>query len=464
MTGSAAALEAGSRRSWRLLALFALIGVVLLVPLEGVAQEGDTIVSQLRVENAEGERVGVEGIRLVVATEDEVEVGEGVSDAEGLFEVGVPGPGTYVVTIDEGTLPAGVFLRDPTRTSVTINVLPGQPGRALFALSPTPPVDDEGTVLGGSLGFSGRALAQLTTEGLKLGLFLAMAAIGLSLIFGTTGLVNFAHGEMIGWGMLMAYFFNFYGFAGAFGFLSGLPPPFGGGVNLIFAIILATIFGAGLGYLMDKVVFGPLRKRGVSLIAQLVVTIGISIFLRFVYLFAFGGVPRFYRDYTAQSGIEFFGLVTITPKDLVTGGLSLLILIGVGVVLTFTRIGKAMRAVADNRDLAESSGIDVQKVIRFVWVSGAALAALGGAFLGLSEVVGFNTGFRFLLLIFAGTILGGLGTAYGALVGCLLVGIGVQVSTLFIPTELKNVGALAVLIVVLVIRPQGIMGKAERIG
>lgn len=445
------------------MSLLALVASVF-APLPAAAQEDEIITTQLRVENDDGERVGVEGVRLIVTTPDEEPVGEGVTNSDGVFEIPAPGPGEYVMTIDEATIPAGVYLRDPTRTTVTINVLPGAAGRALFALSPTPPVDDEGTVLGGSLGFSGRALAQLTTEGLKLGLFLAMAAIGLSLIFGTTGLVNFAHGEMIGFGMLFAYFFNFYGFAGAFGFLSGLPPPFGGGVNLMLAIVLATAFGAGLGYLMDKIVFAPLRKRGVSLIAQLVVTIGISIFLRFVYLFAFGGVPRFYRDYTAQSGIEFFGLITITPKDLITGSLSLLILVGVGVFLTLTRTGKAMRAVADNRDLAESSGIDVQKVIRFVWVSGGALAALGGAFLGLSEVVGFNTGFRFLLLIFAGTILGGLGTAYGALVGCLLVGIGVQVSTLFIPTELKNVGALAVLIVVLVIRPQGIMGKRERIG
>jgi branched-chain amino acid transport system permease protein len=196
---------------------------------------------------------------------------------------------------------------------------------------------------------------------------------------------------------------------------------------------------------------------------MMVVTIGLSIFLRYIYLFAFGGVPRFYRDYTAQTGIDI-GLITITPKDLITGLLSLLILIGVGLFLTFTRMGKAMRAVSDNRDLAESSGIDVQRVVRFVWVSGGALAALGGAFIGLSEQVAFNTGLRFLLLIFAGVILGGLGTAYGALVGCLLVGVGIQVSTLFIPTELKNVGALAVLILVLVIRPQGILGRAERVG
>ncbi|HSJ27254.1 MAG TPA: branched-chain amino acid ABC transporter permease [Acidimicrobiia bacterium] len=465
MTGIAAASGLGKRRWWVSIGLTAMLASVLLSSLPVSAQEGETITTQLRVENDEGERIGVENVRLFVTTEDEEEIGEAETDADGVFTFVVPTPGTYLLTIDEGTLPAGVYLRDPSRTTASVNVLPGQGGRALFALSPTPPVDEEGGVLGGSRGFSARALAQLSTEGLKLGLFLAMAAIGLSLIFGTTGLVNFAHGEMIGWGMLFAYFFNVYGFAGAFGFLSGLPPPFGGGVNLIFAIMIATVFGALLGYAMDKIVFAPLRRRGVSLIAQLVVTIGISIFLRYVYLFAYGGVPRFYRDYTAQSGIPFFGgFITITPKDLITGSLSLLILIGVGAFLTFTRTGKAMRAVADNRDLAESSGIDVQKVIRFVWVSGGALAALGGAFLGLSEVVGFNTGFRFLLLIFAGVILGGLGTAYGALIGCLIVGVGIQVSTLFIPTELKNVGALAVLIVVLVIRPQGIMGRRERIG
>lgn len=439
------------------------VALALLAPLTAVAQETDVISTQLRVENDDGERVPVEGVRLTVTTVDEAPVGEGETNADGVFELEVPGSGEYLMTIDVATIPAGVFMRDPTRTTVRVNVLPGQGGRALFALSPTPPVDEEGGVIGGATGFSFRALIQLTTEGIKLGLFLAMAAIGLSLIFGTTGLVNFAHGEMIGFGMLFAYFFNFYGFAGAFGFLSGLPGPLGEGVNLIFAIVLATAFGALLGWAMDRYVFGPLRRRGVSLISQLVVTIGISIFLRYIYLFAFGGVPRFYRDYTAQSGIEL-GIVTITPKDLVTASISLLILVGVGVFLTFTRTGKAMRAVSDNRDLAESSGIDVQKVIRFVWVSGGALAALGGAFLGLSEVVAFNTGFRFLLLIFAGVILGGLGTAYGALVGCLLVGVGVQVSTLFIPTELKNVGALAVLIVVLVIRPQGILGRRERIG
>jgi branched-chain amino acid transport system permease protein len=123
-----------------------------------------------------------------------------------------------------------------------------------------------------------------------------------------------------------------------------------------------------------------------------------------------------------------------------------------------------MRAVADNRDLSESSGIDVQRVIRVVWTMGGSLAALGGVFIGLSEQVAWNTGFRILLLMFAGVVLGGIGTAFGALVGSVIVGIGIQVSTIWFPTELKNVGALVLLILALVVRPQGILGRKERVG
>jgi branched-chain amino acid transport system permease protein len=354
-----------------------------------------------------------------------------------------------------------VALRDPDRIAVNVSVETGQVGRGLFAL-----VEGEGGGggSGGFLGTSPRQVAQLTVEGIKLGLFLAIAAIGLSLIFGTTGLVNFAHGEMIGFGLLIAYFFNFYGLAGAFGFLSSLPAPFGDGVNLIWAAVLAVLLGAGLGYVLDRFVFGPMRRRGVSLIAAMVVSIGGSILLRYIFLFAFGGNPRFYAQYTAQRGILVFDLVTITPKDMIAALISLLVLVGVGLFLGNTRMGKAMRAVSDNRDLAESSGIDVQKVINRVWVASGGLAALGGVFMGLSEQVSWNIGFRNLLLIFAGVTLGGLGTAYGALVGCLIVGVGVQVSTIWIPTELKNVGALVVLIIVLVFRPHGVLGRKERIG
>jgi branched-chain amino acid transport system permease protein len=452
-----ATLDTDHRR--RLFGILLLVASVLMIwgPGLAVAQEGESVATRLRYETVDGDRVPVEGGRVTVATEDGEVVAEGFSDAEGNVEIPVPGPGNYVLTLDPETLPEGVALRDPERLSTETQVLEGQTGRVIFALisgDVTIDTDD---------GVSFRQILQLSVEGLKLGLFLGMGAIGLSLIFGTTGLVNFAHSEMIVWGMLVAYLFNFYGFAGFLGFMAGWPAPFGAGVNLAIAALFAIAGGAALGYAMDKWIFLPLRERGVSLISQMVVTIGLSLILRYVFLFVFGGSPRFFADYTAQSALKLW-IIDITPKDLVTAGLSVMILVGVGLLLLRTKLGKAMRAVADNRDLAESSGIDVQRVIRSVWVLGGSLAGLGGVFIGLSEQVSWNIGFRMLLLIFAAVVLGGLGTAFGALVGALVVGVGIQVSTLFIPTELKNVGALALLILVLVFRPQGILGRAERIG
>ena len=422
--------------------------------------EGEMIGTRLRyTEPNSGERVAVSGVSLTVEDTSGETIAEGVTDADGIFEVEVPGSGRYGLTILPETLPEGVFLADPDNPTKLVEVLVGQTGRAIFQLVN----ENELAGLGQTSTITFRRVAQLTVEGLKFGVFLAMAAIGLSLIFGTTGLVNFAHGEMIGWGMLWAYLFNFYGFAGMFGFMEGWPAPFGDGVNLIFATLMAIVMGLGLGWAMDKFIFAPLRARGTAVISAMIVTIGLSILIRYVYLFVFGGVPRFYRDYTAQVGIKI-GVIEITPKDLITGLLSVAILVLVGLFLQRARMGKAMRAVADDRDLAESSGIDVQRVIRFVWVAGSGLAALGGVFIGLSEQVSWNIGFRILLLIFAAVVLGGLGTAYGALVGALIVGVGIQVSTLWIPPELKNLGALVLLIVALLIRPQGILGRAERIG
>lgn len=441
----------------RILALFGII-IAFFAMTPGMAlADGEAISTTLRYKDATtGDQVFPEGVFLTLNADDGTALGTGTTDSNGTFTMAVPDIGVYTLEIDPSTLPEGVTLRDPKRTMVSINVLEGQTGIGIFPLT-------TGGETFGSGGITLRQVAQLTVEGIKLGLFLGMAAIGLSLIFGTTGLVNFAHGELIGWGMLIAYLFNFYGLAGAFGFFAGWPAPFGSGVNLIFAAIIATFAGAFAGYAFDRWLFAPLRRLGASLIAQMVVTIGVGIVMRYLFLFAFRGTPRFFKDFTAQTALSI-GIIEITPKDLLTSFLSILVLGGVGLFLIRTRMGKAMRAVSDNRDLAESSGIDVQRVIRFVWTLGGALAGLGGVFMGLSEQVSWNIGFRILLLIFAGVILGGLGTAFGALVGSLVVGVGIQVSTLFIPVELKNVGALVVLILVLVVRPQGILGRSERVG
>jgi len=436
-------------------ALVVMVALAVLLPGAAMA-EGESVTSTIRYDDpASGEERPAVGVAVTVRDSAGAVIAETTTDDEGRFLVELPGAGQYTVELDPATLPEGVVLRNPDRNPATVNVQDAQAARTIFATSA-----GEG---GGGGGVSGRQIAQLTWEGLKLGLFIAMMAIGLSLIFGTTGLVNFSHGEMIGWGMLIAYLFNFHGLAGFLGFMRDLPAPLGAGANLIVAAAIAIVFGAALGWGLDRFVFQPLRRRGISLIAQMVVTIGLSLVLRYLYLFAFGGSPRFFKDYTAQAAISL-GIVEITPKDIVASLLAVAVLLGVGLFLIYTRMGKAMRAVADNRDLAESSGIDVQRVIRFVWTIGGGLAALGGVLLGLSEQVAWNIGFRTLLLVFAGVVLGGLGTAFGALVGSVLVGIGIQVSTVIIPPELKNVGALIVLILVLIARPQGILGRKERVG
>lgn len=442
--------------------LFILTFFVALFGLvQPVSAQGEQVQVKLVVKDAEGDKVPVVGVGFTVTDEAGTEVGSGVTDDGGVFLLDVDGAGSYTVTLDTSTLPEGVTLTNPDRSSNEARVNEGGVGNTIFGLvSGDAPVE----VKVDSNAITFRRVVQLTVDGAKLGLFLGMAAIGLSLIFGTTGLTNFAHSEMMTFGMMTTYFFNFYGLAGVFGFMASWPAPFGDGVNLIFATVISMAMGAGFGYLLDAGIFSQLRRRNTALIAQLVITIGLSIFLRYFFLLIFGGDQRFYKDYTAQRARTYFGLVDITDKDLITMVITLLVLLGVGVLLQKTQIGKAMRAVSDNRDLAESSGINVEMVIRKVWMAGGALAALGGTFIGLSENLNWLIGFRMLLLIFAGVTLGGLGTAYGALVGCLIVGMGIQLSTLFIPIELKNAGALGVMIVMLLIRPQGILGRAERVG
>lgn len=444
-------------RLTKLIAALAILGFAILglAPQSLAQDDGQSMFGTLTYENEEGEKVPAEGVRIFSEGN-----GEAVSDADGAWSIPVPGAGSFPLEIDTSTLPDGVNLKNADRAVLDVLVEAGQEKRALFGLL----FGEAGSTaeLTQGEGVSGRRIAQLSVEGLKQGLYLAMAAIGLSLIFGTTGLVNFAHAELVTWGMLSTFLFNAYGFAGFIGFLAPLPPPFGGGVNLIFAAIFGMICGGLMGYLLDRTIFRNLRRSGTSLIAQMVITIGMSILMRYVFVYNFGGSPRSFKDFSAQTAWSI-GPVDITPKDFTAMALSIVILIMVGLLLQLTRMGKAMRAVADNRDLAESSGIDVQKVISVVWIAGGSLAALGGVFFGLDQIK-WDFGFRILLLIFAAVTLGGLGTAYGALVGALIVGLVINLSTIWIDVELKNMIALLVMVLILMFRPQGILGRAERIG
>jgi neutral amino acid transport system permease protein len=406
---------------------------------EQASEEGaaESVFGILRQRDAEGEQVPVEGAQIIIRSDGQ-EVGTVESGADGAFEFGLPGPGEYQAELVLDTLPEGVELTSDAEDAniLEFSMAPGQSRPLLFRL---------GEASGVGRGLLPEFL-QLTVEGIKFGLIIGMTAIGLSLVFGTTGLVNFAHGELVSYGAIVAWFFNVTL-----------------GIHYIPALILALFVGAATSGLIDLALWRPLRRRGTTLVSMLVVSVGLSLLWRYAMLYQFGGRSRPYGQYAIQAGVDI-GPIRIAPKDIVMVAVSIIILIAVGLLLQRTKIGKAMRAVADNRDLAASSGIDVERVILFVWLLAGALATLGGAFLGLGEQVTWDMGFTLLLLMFAGVILGGLGTAYGALVGSLIVGLFVQLWSLFFSPELKNVGAFIVLILVLLVRPQGILGRKERIG
>jgi branched-chain amino acid transport system permease protein len=513
--------------------LLALITAILVIPGPAATadeQGGESLYGQ--VQNPENRDQGVEGI-VVTVFQGEDEIGTATTDPDGNWEVELPEPGDYRVVVDQESVPSefvvleGLFTAGEAEVTVETDdrrpliialedaAAAGDP--AEDTASPTDettedegadaPADDEAIApeTGASGGF-GERFVQLTAAGLLFGLVIAISAIGLSLIFGTTRMINFAHGDMVTFGAMMALLFS----TGAAGLGNALLAIFAGlGAAVLLAVAfegrigrtalvltqlgailagialatvlgvagdrvawqvplwaaagLAVVMGALLGGSMERFIWRPLRHRNVALIQMFIVSIGVALVLRHVVLVLFGARRERYAGYQVQELVHF-GPVAMPPRDLVIMAVAVVVLVGVACLLQFTRIGKAMRAVSDNRDLAESSGIDVDRVTLYVWGLGGGLAALGGVLFGLNQVVDYEMGFRLLLLMFAAVILGGLGTAYGAMVGGLAVGLVAMLSTLWFPTQLMQAWALALMILMLLVRPQGLLGRRERVG
>ncbi|MCY7324968.1 MAG: branched-chain amino acid ABC transporter permease [Microbacteriaceae bacterium] len=384
----------------------------------GLIRDGDTPL--------EGVEVRVEGEGF-----DEI----GVTGPDGRWVVPVPVQGVYTATLLPDTLPEGVAPRDPDNITRDVNLSTTNTVNVLF---PT----GEGTVAQNNIA---QTILTRFIYGLNFGLLLALGAIGISLIYGTTKLNNFAHGEMVTFGAVIFFLF---------GTSLGIP--------LIPAIAITLVLSAFTGYAQDAWLHRPLRKRGVGLVQAMIVTIGLSILVRYVFLFFLGGnIETLDTGLTQNVNI---GPATITLASLVSMGISIVMLGLVGLFLTRTRVGKATRAVSDNASLAAASGINVDRIIRIVWILAATLTGLSGILYGIFRQVNWNMGFQILLLLFAAVTLGGLGSAFGALVGSLIIGIVTEVSTVWIPNDLRYAVALLILILVLLVRPQGVLGRKERVG
>ena len=289
-----------------------------------------------------------------------------------------------------------------------------------------------------------RAVADTGLNGLSLGAIYALGAVGLTLVYGILKLVNFAHGDFLTFGAYMAYLVDQ---------TWGYPLPVG--------VAWAVVSTALLGVLFERLMWGPMRARRAGLLQLLLMSIGLAFLIRAVIQYVWG-TEILTLDVDVIRTIEFLG-VSIGVTQFIVIVLGLAVLVTVGIVLRMTTLGKRMRALSDNLDLAETSGIDTSRVILITWLFAGGLAGLAGVMAGAVTNLQPELGFQLLLPIFAAVVLGGIGDAFGALFAGLVLGLLIEWSTLVIPAEWKVTVGFVVLIAVLIIRPQGIFGRAKAV-
>jgi branched-subunit amino acid ABC-type transport system permease component len=289
---------------------------------------------------------------------------------------------------------------------------------------------------------------QLLANGLVTGSVIAIAAVGVSLVYGILRLVNFAYGDFMAFGALAAYAFN---------------GPLG--LGMIPSTLLGMLATAVLSLALDVALWRPLRARRGGFMSLFLASIGLALVLRQVLLLAYGPQPHTYK--VDQYKVYVIGSVRLSEPQFITIIGAAVAIVAVGVFLSRSTVGRTMRALADDRALAAIAGIHVGRVITYTWIISGLLAGLAGVFAGLVQSsFDPNFGFQLLLPVFAAVVLGGIGSAYGALAGGLVLGLAMELSTW--PSLLggvnpvyKPVVAFAILAAALMVRPQGLFGRAR---
>jgi neutral amino acid transport system permease protein len=293
-------------------------------------------------------------------------------------------------------------------------------------------------------------LLQLVANGLVTGSIVALAAVGLSLVYGILKIVNFAHGDYLTLGAFFAFVVNV-----------------SWGVSMVFALLLAIAATALFGLALEFTLWRPMRRKGAGIIALFIVSIGLALVLRNTILLIWGGGPRRFTVDVFQ--VYELGPIRLSLSQIVVILIAVTTISAVALMLAATRIGKAMRALSDNPRLAAATGIDTDRIVVYTWALGAGLAGLAGVLQGLLQSAFTpNMGFSLLLPIFAAVILGGVGSAYGALAGGLVLGLVMEVSTWDalaggVAPVYKPVVAFTALIAILIFRPQGVFGTARTV-
>ncbi len=297
----------------------------------------------------------------------------------------------------------------------------------------------------------------LAVNGLLIGCIYALGAIGMTLIFGNLGFANIAHGDYMTLGAYIALFVQAHVLPGA-GRDHGSVGPFTFNYSLFGAIPAAIAVMAAFAIAVDTIVYKRLRRRGAATAVMALTSLGVAIAVRGVVQMVWGTEPQQYPR-VSEPFFRLAGGIRIPPDMLFAAAAALVIAMGVYYLLVGTKLGKAMRATADNQTLAKVSGIDTEMVTVWTWVIGAGLAATAGIFLALTQAQLLpNLGWKVLIPIFAAVVLGGIGSPRGALIGALLIAVSGELSTAWLSPAYKPAVSFAVLLVVLLVRPRGIFG------
>ncbi|MEH2268583.1 MAG: branched-chain amino acid ABC transporter permease [Nostoc sp.] len=278
--------------------------------------------------------------------------------------------------------------------------------------------------------------AQLIVNGIAVGSIIALAAVGLTLTYGILRLSNFAHGDFLTLGAYLTWLINTIG------------------VNIWLSMILAAAGTVAAMLLSEKLLWSKMRSIRATSTTLIIISIGLALFIRNGIIFIWGGKNQNY-NLPVTPALDILGL-KVPQNQLLVLGLAVLAILALHYLLQNTKIGKAMRAVADDLDLARVSGINVDRVIFWTWLIAGTLTSLGGSMYGLITAVRPNMGWFLILPLFASVILGGIGNPYGAIAAAFIIGIVQEISTPWLGSQYKQGVALLIMILVLLIRPKGL--------
>ena len=300
-------------------------------------------------------------------------------------------------------------------------------------------------------------IAQALLNGLIAGTMIGLGAIGITLTYSILRFANFAHGELISWGAYAALAVS-SALATAYAPFATPIGPFSFGWSVPLGALVSMALTGLLALLVDVLLFGRLRARKSAVIILVMASFGAALTLRSLLEFLFTSKPAYFTD-ALQIAMKLGLGARATPDQLLSLGVAAFLVLAVHLLLTRTAIGRAMRAVSENQQLAALAGVDVRQTIRIVWLLGAALASVAGVMAGLLVQIRPHMGHDLLLPLFAAAILGGIGSVPGAMLGGIIVGLAEALSVQFIGAEWRAAVSFVILVCVLLARPQGLFGR-----